>query len=1453
MLRRLLLSLLCPGLLYAQSRPAQPMANPVQLTVPWQPLAPATLSSNASGFNSGRVLSIAVDPADATGNTVYLGTMGGVWKSTNAQALTSSVHFDPVTDRIPALVGQQLTVTSVGAITVQPGGTGVVLAGTGDPTSVSDALYGTGLLRSTDGGATWSVITEARSATTGLSEANFFGESFSAFAWGTSSPNFVVAGLRPAAGAAAVNAGYLKYSTAGLYYSQDAGQTWQMATITDGPNQVLQQNGQQGGGVPVLAIVWNPVRQLFVAALQFHGFYASPDGLTWTRLAQQPGTALDRWSCPFIQGGGGSPNCPIENAGVAVQPVTGDMFAIAVNQAGQDSGLWRDVCAPSSGSCATAMPTFSQALPVSTLESTSGTPFGTITGAGQALWLSAIPSGTDTLLFAGAQDIFRCSLAAGCTWRNTTNVAGCATARVGSMQRSVAWHAKSAALYFGNDQGLWRSNNQIDQAGAPCSFTDVAAFDDLNAGLGTLAEITSLAQDPADATEIMAGLGHQGTAGGQNGTWQTIFSSDGGSVQAGWDATAGIWYATSGPGVSISECSAGSLCGPGLFGAAPVIGNAQVGGDGSALMQPAIWSLDPQDPTRILVATCRVWRGLANGRAWSSANALSKPLDGVVEPTCTSSDTPITALAASGTIPAQGSINTERVYAGLAGFPAEYTSRPGHVLTALVTSSSSFGSTTWSDLNGSPVANDALDSGVFNPGRMTISSIAIDRTDVSGNTVYVGISGFTGSGFAEIANTPLVYGSTDGGQHWTNLTSNLPNVPVNAIAIDPSDPAIVYAGTDSGVYVTASVTQCPKQACWSPYGVGLPAVKVTTLSAVTSNGFAELRAGTKGRGVWRIPLASTSVQAVPATATLTPAALTFATQSVGTVSASQTLTIQNTGASALTIGSVTVTNPDFVVSSQCPSSLAPGASCSMGVVFAPTATGARSATVSVPVNTQSGALSAALSGTGSAGANIVLTPSRMDFTALAVGQMSPVQYLTVANLGTSSAVLQSEVISGPFAITANTCGATLAMNTSCTIGIRFTPTAPGAASGTLVVSDDAGTQTAFLSGPGQSSATDALSPSSLTFSAQAEGTVSPAQQVTLKNSGDQPLTIVAAQTTAGFQVTNGCGALVPAHSTCALLVSFAPQAAGVQTGTLMVQDLARSQVVALTGTGTIPTGSGGPSLTATPLALSFGSEGVATSSTAQQVSVINNGNVLLNGITVVASPGYQIASNACGSSLAPGASCQVSVAFAPQATGVQNGSLQVSANELPSPFLVWLTGSGLDFQLTVQGAAASTVTGGTTATYQLALTPVGASAGIVQLACTGAPAGSTCSFNPGSVTLTGTGASATVQVSVTTTATSARNSDSHIPGRSASGAVALAALLLWRGRRFRVAAARWSSYGLLLAIGALCLGLSGCGLSIKGGGTTAASTSATQGIYTITVGGTAPGVTHSVTLNLTVE
>src|ERR1700687_3292099 len=165
------------------------LASSPQVTQ-WVGLGPAPLASDATGngfqdYNwvSGRATSVLIDPADATGNTVLLGgAYGGLWKSTNAGSKSATpglVTWQALIDDQPSL--------AVGAIALQPGNSNLILVGTGEANSSGDSYYGMGILRSTDGGATWAQITSAASGQ------SFLGIGFSKIAFSTSNANLVVA------------------------------------------------------------------------------------------------------------------------------------------------------------------------------------------------------------------------------------------------------------------------------------------------------------------------------------------------------------------------------------------------------------------------------------------------------------------------------------------------------------------------------------------------------------------------------------------------------------------------------------------------------------------------------------------------------------------------------------------------------------------------------------------------------------------------------------------------------------------------------------------------------------------------------------------------------------------------------------------------------------------------------------------------------------------------------------------------------------------------------------------------------------------------------------------------------------------------------------------------------------------------------------------------------------
>ena len=1334
------------------------------LSAPWQPIGPNQVASIAYGNVTGRVTSIAIDPADATGNTVYVGTTGGgVWKSVNAAGSAANVIFAPLTDTLPVFSANAgasaIPSLSIGAISVQ---SGVVLAGTGDPNDASDSFYGSGLLRSADGGLTWTLIQNSQDGVNG--NHSFSGLGFAGFAWSSTTAGTVVAAVSQAAEGVLVNAPDETNSVMGLYYSTDAGVTWHMSTIMDGGQivQTPQPSGGDLGGRAATAVVWNPVRQRFYAAIRYHGYYESADGATWIRLANQPGTRLTASACPTAPGTIGSAACPIFRGALAVQSATGDTFALTVDSDNLDQGLWQDVCALSSSNCTNPTVTFGNQLPSSPLEIGNGNT--TILEADYNFALAAVPAQSglvqDTLLYAGTIDLYRCSLAAGCLLRNTTNtVNGCAApAQVAPAQHAIAVLATASQplVYLGNDGGLWRSTDGVNQQATPCSPDDATHFQNLNGGLGSLAEVISFAQHPSDAGTLLVGLGANGTAatGTSSSTapaWPQLSTGEGGIVAID-QSNPLLWYVSTGPGVSIRQCTAGAACSAANFSGTPTIGSVQVAGDDSLVDAP--WLLDPALSSDIVIGTCRVWRGpVASGTLWSSSNAISKLLGGSQSASCSNRNPVIRSLGAGGaasTAAAAQNAGSEVLFAGMAGSLDGGGSFGGHIF-ALTTANTASNTTAWTDIATSSVTNGQ--GAAFNPGGFDLSSVTVDPHDATGETVYATVMGFSGNGI----NAAHLYRSTDAGAHWANISSNLPNAPANSFVVDPNDANTLYVAMDTGVYVTTQVTTCATANCWSIFGTSLPNAPIVELAAAaamsTGDGrVGELRAATYGRGIWQIPLLTASTTAQPLIS-LTPNALAYSTQPVGTESAPQTVTVTNNGTAPLTVSLISTTG-DFNETDSCTTApVAVNLSCTIQVRFLPEATGNRSGVLTVYGNVPGGQATTALTGVGGTPAAIILTPLTLTFASTIINATSGAQNITISNTSSNPVGLQMlSVIGADFKITSNTCGATLAPSTGCTVSIAFVPAASGSRSGTFTVTDDAGTQTVSLSGNGTLPATDALSPLALTFAAQQLSTASAPQQIMLTNSGDVPLTLIAAQITSGdFTAVNACGNSLNAHASCAINVAFQPKSVGAIAGVLSVSDQYRTQTVSLNGTGVAP-----PGVSLSPVStINFPATGVGVTSAAQTVTLTNNGGVALLVQSVVITGDFVIVpgSNACGSTVASDTACTMQIAFTPSAGGPRSGALTVTDNAASSPQTLALTGNGVDFALNPNGNTSLTVANGQNAVYPLLLSSAANVGGIATFTCTGAPANSTCNVTPASVALgNDTTVSVTVLTGVTATA-----------------------------------------------------------------------------------------------------
>ena len=1244
---------------------------------PWQPLGPNQIVTSKFGDVTGRVTSIAIAPWDGSGNTVYLGsTGGGVWRSNNAASSdATTVTWQPLTDDPPAFSGINITSLSIGAVSVRRlHSNGVVLAGTGDPNDVLDSYYGAGILRSGDGGATWTLIRQSSDGFSGgLTNYSFAGDAFAGFAWSTTNTGVVVAAVTDSYDGFINNVnnmtshgGAANVAEAGLYYSTDAGKTWYLSTIEDGSNQVIQssQTTLPGvfPGVPATAVVWNPIRKMFYAALEFHGYYQSPDGVTWTRMANQPGAGLTTANCPANPGTNGSNSCTISRGVLAVQPVTGDMFALTVgtNALGLnnvDEGLWRDVCNAGVNGCAKPTVQFGSQISTVALDAANGT----IADGTYNLALAAVPSGSDTLLFAGTQDIFRCSLAAGCAWRNTTNTTTCVSGRVAPAQHAVASLGSTAPLvYFGNDGGLWRSTDGVAQTGGACSAGDAGHFQNLNGGLGSLAEITGLANSETDENVLLAGFGTNGSAAMTNSNqsaWPQLLSGEGG-LTAIDPSNPDNWYATVGPYVAIGQCVDGVNCATATF--ASSIGAGETSNDQSLLFTPYI--LDPADSANMIVGTCRVWRGPASGgNAWSATNAISPMLDGVAEPNC-NGNALVRSLAAGGANvqPSTGAEHSgsQVIYAGMAGLLDGGGGIVGGHVFSTQTANLASGNTKWTDLALSPVANESLYNGVFNPYFFDVSSLYADPHDATGKTVYATIQGF---------GVPHLYMSTDGGADWNNISKNLPDLPLNDVLVDPNDASVVYVASDGGVFVTQNVANCESSGgqCWNILGTGLPMAPALTLATtVAGGGF--LRVGTYGRGIWQVPLLSGVPQT---TMTVSPTTLTFSGQPLQTISNPQTATVTNTGSTSLTVSNVSIAG-DFLETDNCGNVIAANGTCQISVTFDPSTSGTRTGTLTVSGNIAGGQEAVSLSGTGTTQSAIVVLPNSVNFGDLQVATTSTAQQVTISNTSATAIALTSESVTGPFAIQTNTCAATLASNTGCTLAVVFQPTAAGPASGVLTVVSAQGTESIGLSGTGENPATDAVSPTSLIFPATPDGTVSASQNITLTNNGGVPLTGIQVLTSGDFQVINGCVASLNAQSTCTLTVQFAPHGTGTETGSVKITDSVGSQIVSLSGTGTAPATD-----TLSPASLTFPATQVGQSAPTQTIVLTNSGGAALNQLSIHMVGSEFAESNNCGSMLAAQSACTITVSFQASSVGTVTGQIDVS--DAARSQIVPLTASGV--------------------------------------------------------------------------------------------------------------------------------------------------------------------------------
>lgn len=424
-----------------------------------------------------------------------------------------------------------------------------------------------------------------------------------------------------------------------------------------------------------------------------------------------------------------------------------------------------------------------------------------------------------------------------------------------------------------------------------------------------------------------------------------------------------------------------------------------------------------------------------------------------------------------------------------------------------------------------------------------------------------------------------------------------------------------------------------------------------------------------------------------------PGSLAFGSTTVGASSASAVVTVRASTFAALTSLSSSVTGDFSLQGGTCGASLASDASCTIGVVFSPTASGTRTGTLSIVNSGLTTPVAIALTGAAAAApqATVSLDSSNLAFGNQVVGSAGASRTVTVSNTGAASLTFSGITVTGTAAsdfTSAGTCAvaAVVAAGGHCSVVVTFAPTATGARSAVLTLASNASNSNVAvaLGGTGQAMGVPAvtLAPATLSFGAATVGAGTAARTVTLLNSGTASLAIQGIQATGPFSVSQNCGASLAPSGTCSISVVFTPAAAGASTGAVTVSTNAAGspQSVPLSGTGLLSTA--GNLQWSTTDSLDFGTVAVGADASTRTLTLSNSGadaaDLVSLGIAGTDAADFRIdtaSTCASGATLAAGASCEVVVGFAPGAIGSRSASLNVASDNALTPEALALTGT----------------------------------------------------------------------------------------------------------------------------------------------------------------------------------
>jgi hypothetical protein len=377
--------------------------------------------------------------------------------------------------------------------------------------------------------------------------------------------------------------------------------------------------------------------------------------------------------------------------------------------------------------------------------------------------------------------------------------------------------------------------------------------------------------------------------------------------------------------------------------------------------------------------------------------------------------------------------------------------------------------------------------------------------------------------------------------------------------------------------------------------------------------------------------------------------------------------------------------------------------CVASVYFTPSALGQRIATLTV-----NGTPSGGIVGVGlSPGLHFSLvdqfggrlSTSSLYFGSVVVGQSSSVMGIYITNTGSVPITWNAPVITGPNASdfsAVSTCSASLAPNASCAVNVRASPTQPTNRFATLTLTDSTGTlqQVTSLAVLGQNPGPVA-NPTTAAFGYTLLGTTSPPESFTVTGFNNGPVTVQVANSSGQVVNSSGSPFVITQGSSCSstpctVSVAFAPAAANTSpidlynsSGGIVISDLFSSQVtlVPLSGLHELATPPPPTTVSTNPNSLTFDPQTVGSTSSGQTLTITNTGNQIADVAILItgANPGDFVLSNPCTQLAAAGQgfnTCTFFIQFSPTATGTRTANVQIISNNIFSPDLISLTGTG---------------------------------------------------------------------------------------------------------------------------------------------------------------------------------